>query len=105
MAEHKILINRTVNCIKNIKHGLIEIEQTYLYNDLLILKHIVPSLPPHIIRCLLSELKPHRSEKLSCVKLAINFDRINVILREVERPTQLLIDFLACAGLAPRNSV
>jgi len=101
MSEHQILTNRTINCIDNLKFKLKEIEQTDLYNDLLILRHIVPSLPSDTIRCLLLELKPHSSNDSPFVNHNINFQKINIILSRVKRPCQLLTDFLACAGVAP----
>lgn len=50
MTEHKILINRALNCIETIKHMLENTEESDLFNDLLILRHIVPTLPKDAIR-------------------------------------------------------
>jgi hypothetical protein len=45
MNEHKILINRTLNCVNSIKHCLPNAEDNGLYNDMIILAHIIPTLP------------------------------------------------------------
>jgi hypothetical protein len=81
------------------KHRLVEVEESSLFNDLLILRHIVPSLPKEIIRELLLELKPHSSTDGLLLDSSVNFDKINLILARADRPTRLLNDFLACAGL------
>jgi len=73
MSEHKILINRTLNCIESMKHRLGEVEEYGLFNDLLILRHIVPSLPKDAIRDLLLELKPHSANDLKIQQSSINF--------------------------------
>lgn len=44
MNELQILQNRANNCIQNINFKLREEEAMPLYNDLLILKQIIPSL-------------------------------------------------------------
>jgi hypothetical protein len=96
MTEHKILINRTLNCIETLKHFLGDGEESILFNDLLILRHIVPTLPKEAIRELLHELKPHTAPPLVP---DVDFEKIMRVLVKVERPSTLLTDFLACAGL------
>ena len=103
MSEHKILTNRTINCIKNLRYMLKENDQAELYNDLLILGHIIPSLPTDAIRSLLLELKPHLCESSDLFKPCIDFKKIHMILSKVKTPSQLLTDFLACAGVAPNG--
>ena len=67
-----------------------------LFNDLLILRHIVPTLPKEILRELLHELKPHTApQRVTC----LDFEPIMRVLAQVQRPSPLLTDFLACAGL------
>jgi hypothetical protein len=107
MSEHKILINRTLNCIEVMKHSLTADDESSLFNDLLILRHIVPSLPKEVICQLLLELKPHSANDANQPNLPLNFERINQILSTVERPSRLLSDFLACAGVVktPCNDV
>jgi hypothetical protein len=55
------------------KHRLGEVEEYGLFNDLLILRHIVPSLPKDAIRDLLLELKPHSANDLKIQQSSINF--------------------------------
>jgi hypothetical protein len=69
------------------------------FNDLLILRYIVPSLPLDIIRDLLHELKPHRLSSTHSTCEAIDFEKITVILSKVKEPSPLLYDFLACSGV------
>jgi len=65
------------------KHRLREGEESDLFNDLLILKHIVPSLPTDIIRDLLLELKPHLTSDQQLINSSVCFDKINAILLKV----------------------
>lgn len=54
MTEHRILLNRTLNCIEALKHSQQNCEENTLFNDLLILSHIVPNLSKETLRMLLS---------------------------------------------------
>jgi hypothetical protein len=56
-------------------------------------------LPVEIIRDLLHELKPHRTEGTNILMESIDFDKINIILSKVKEPSPLLFDFLACSGV------
>jgi hypothetical protein len=94
-----------LNCIENLKHQLEQYEELNLFNDLLILRHIVPTLPTDSIRSLLHELRPHKDIDACILLEPIDFDRINMILSQVKRPDQLLTDFLACSGVAPTATV
>ena len=76
-------------------------EVSDLFNDLLILRHIVPGLPKDTIRSLLHELKPHTACDASALDSPVDFAKINIILSQVKRPSQLLTDFLACSGVVP----
>jgi hypothetical protein len=80
------------------------VEESSLFNDLLILGYIVPSLPKDIIRSLLLELKPHSSNDQEIQEKTVNFDKINIILSKVSTPNRLLTDFLACAGVIGNRS-
>ena len=99
------MTNRCLNCIENIKRQLEQQEEPNLFNDLLILRHIVPSLPTDSIRSLLHELRPHKSLDSPIISQLVDFDKINIILSQVKRPNQLLTDFLACSGVVPIASV
>ncbi len=59
MSEHRILVSRTLNCIESLKRQLEDVEESGLFNDLLILGRIVPTLPKEVTRELLQELKPY----------------------------------------------
>lgn len=68
-----------------------------MFNDLLILKHIVPSLTKETIRDLLVELKHHIISKNSEQPLSVNLEIVLEILQIVDRPSLLLTDCLACS--------
>jgi hypothetical protein len=85
-----------LNCIESLKHRLGDGEEAVLFNDLLILRHIVPTLPKDAIRELLHELKPHTAPQRTAT---LDFEPIMRVLAQVQRPSPLLTDFLACAGL------
>lgn len=87
------------------KHQLEQEEEPNLFNDLLILRHIIPSLPTDSIRSLLHELRPHKTLDTPVISRPVDFDRIYTILSQVKRPNQLLTDFLACSGVAPTATV
>ena len=57
MNEHQILKNRALNSIENIKFKLKKQKEISVFNDLIILKQIVPSLGKEALRPLLRELK------------------------------------------------
>ena len=64
----------------------------------------MPTLPTDIIRNLLLVLKPHGACDEAHIDSCVDIPTINLILSQVKRPSRLLTDYLACAGLQPVHS-
>ena len=69
-----MLLTRTLNCIHSLKQQLLDVEESELFNDLLILSHIAPTLPNKSLLQLLQCLKPHLQRINSHTPQPLSFD-------------------------------